>query len=191
MSEDTAIAIATTTEVEADEHWTIDGPSSLNWALERMSEQQAQIDENDALAKEAVERIRARLEECNAPARRSLAYFEGQIKLYAESHRGELIGGGKKKSRALPAGTIGWRKSGGKIVIMDEAACLAWARQQPIEADLVRVKVEPNKTAINDWFKANGEVPPGCELEPEAEAIYIKPEPLALNLGTPAPALKP
>jgi phage host-nuclease inhibitor protein Gam len=161
-------------DVEPRPGWRAASLSDLEWCLERMGEAQRIMAENAALAEEAIGRIRARLAALNASQERTAQYFEAQAKCYAETARVELLGKGKKKSRDLPSGSVGWRKSGGGLVVTDEAACLEWAKAQD-DLSLVRVKVELSKTALKDRFKATGECPPGCDIEPESETLYVKP----------------
>jgi phage host-nuclease inhibitor protein Gam len=173
--------------------WAIANLSDLNWALERMAAAEAQMAENAALAAEAHARIDARLASINHGPSRAIDYFSAQIRIYAESHRAELLKGGKKKSRDLPGGTIGWKKTGGTLVVENADEALAWAKAQPLEANLTRVKVELSKSGLNAHFKANGEIPPGCVLTEESEELQIKPVAFGTDLkaGESVPAPPP
>lgn len=175
--------------VDVPQGWRAASLSDLEWCLERQGEALATIAANNALAEEAIARIRQRLATINGPLERTASYFEAQARTYAESARSELLGKGKKKSRDLPAGSVGWRKKGGGLVVDDEDAAIAWAKAQD-DLSLVRVKVELNKSALNAAFKANGEVPPGCSVAPETEELYIKPTVPEIRLtSSPTPLL--
>jgi len=93
-----------------------------------------------------------------------------------------LLKGGSKKSRTFPAGSVGWRKVASKLKVVDEAAALDWARADG-NPSLIRVKVELNRAALGEHFKSTGEVPPGCEVEPEGETCYVKVAPVELQIG--------
>ncbi len=147
----------------------------LAWAVERLGEAQAEIAENEALKVQAIARIEARVAKLNETVRAAAARLEDHVRAYMTMHRDELVRG-KKKSRSFPSGTVGWRMKPARLVVVDEAALLAWAKSQPVEEDLVRVKYEVNKKALDVAFASTGEVPPGCNVQSEEETPYVKPE---------------
>lgn len=75
--------------------------------------------------------------------------------------------GVKTKSLSTPWGVVGFRKSPAKIVVLDEQAVMA-------NDKFVRVKQELNKAALNEYFKITGDVPDGCDVEPEHEQFYVR-----------------
>lgn len=157
--------------------WTIADLDTLDWALSRMADSEREVEENNKLAQEAIGRIKLKTEILNERAEKAIAFFRSQIAAYAETHRAELLGGGKKKSRTLLHGTIGWRKKGGALEMKDAAALLDWARLQPIESNVLRIKEEPAWDVIKKSYPdaKSGEIPPGCDVVPETEEITIKP----------------
>ena len=161
---------------EARPGWHIGDLGALDWALSRVADLEREMAENERLAALAIERIRLRTLKLNERAARGVQFFSGRIREYAELHRAELLGGGKKKSRALVHGTVGWRKKGGGLSVTDVEALLAWARAQPVEAELLRIKEEPALSAIKKHYAATGEVPDGCDVEPEVEEFTLKTE---------------
>lgn len=170
--------------------WQIEDLGALGWALERLGEIQGEIAQIDALRLQAIARIEARAATLAARAKAGGAFLESAVFSYMNRARKELLGGGKKKSRSLPTGTIGWRAKAAQIVMVDEAAAMEWAKSQPVEDDILRVKLEINKKILNDRFKATGEVPPGFDIAPEEETPYVKAEVPALALVTAPAALK-
>lgn len=154
--------------------WRIESVSSLDWALSRIADLEREQAENTAIVEEHIARLRLRLEKLNAKAERGLKFFRSQVQAFADAHRAELLGGGKKKSRALPHGTVGWKKVPAKAVVTDEAALLEWARKQPVEREVLRVKEEPAWSAIKALIEEGVELPPGTELTPEGETLTIK-----------------
>lgn len=166
--------------------WQIEGLSSLEWALERMGELAAEIAENNALKLQWIARIEARVAALNRTAQRGVAFFERAVEFYARTHREDLLRGGKKKSRTLPSGVVGWRSKAQRLEVVDQDAYLAWAREQPIESGLVRIKLEPAMKPLQALFATTGEIPPGCEVREAEESLYVEPivPPLALTRTT-------
>lgn len=74
-----------------------------------------------------------------------------------------------KKSVSTPWGTAGFRAVPPAVEIVDPGVFLMDAPEE-----LVRVKREPNKVAVNERFKATGEIPPGCEVRPAGETFYVR-----------------
>jgi phage host-nuclease inhibitor protein Gam len=155
--------------------WSISDLGSADWALARLSECEAEAAEIDRQADAAIERIRKRADALKEKAARGEAFFRAKLLLFAETHRDVLLTG-KKKSRELVHGRIGWRKKGERLVVQDREALLSWLAAQPVESGLYRVKIEPEMRALSERLKGCGEVPPGCEVEPETETVEIKTE---------------
>lgn len=159
---------------EVNERWSIGSVAELDWALERIAALEAEQASNAAIIEEKIAWLKLRLERINATPANGIAFFKGRIGEYAQAHRDELLGGGKKKSRTLPHGSVGWKKVGGGLKVLDKDALLNWAREQPVELGLVRIKEEPAVDEVKRAFKTNGEVPPGCDVDPERDELVIK-----------------
>src|SRR5690349_5271651 len=99
--------------------WSIQNLGGLQWALERMGDLATEVAELDVLKLQAIARIEARTVKLTARARSGVAWFESRIREYMAAHREELLRGGKKKSRDLPSGRVGWRSRGGKLKVVD------------------------------------------------------------------------
>jgi phage host-nuclease inhibitor protein Gam len=155
--------------------WLIADLGSADWALSRVIECQAEAEEIDRQAEAAIARIRKRAEALKEKAARGEAFFRARLIMFAETHREELLTG-KKKSREFVHGRIGWRKKAERLVVKDLKALLAWLATQPVEAGLYRVRLEPELRALQERFKACGEIPAGCDVEPETETVEIKTE---------------
>lgn len=154
--------------------WQIDSLGSADWALARLAECEAEAAEIDRQAAATIERVRKRAEELKAKAARGAAFFSYKLLAFAETHRATLLGTSKRKSREFIHGRLQFRKKGGRLVVKDKDALCEWLALQPVEAGLYRMKLEPEMRAIQDAFKARGEIPPGCDYEPEFEDIEIK-----------------
>jgi phage host-nuclease inhibitor protein Gam len=155
--------------------WSITTLGSADWALSRVAECEAESREILAQAAEAKRRIDQRADSLRLRAERGIAFFKFKLLGYAETHRAELIRGAKK-SRDFVHGRIGWRTKPEKLVVKDSDALAAWLAAQPIESGLYRVKVEPEMKALQQLFKTQGEIPPGCDVEPSSETITITAE---------------
>jgi phage host-nuclease inhibitor protein Gam len=155
--------------------WIIDSRTSADWAMQRMDECAAEADAIDAQYEAALARLKARRDQLVERTNRGSAFFEFKLKEWACRNRASLLNG-KAKSIPMLHGVIGWRKKGGNLKVVDAAALEAWLLAQPIEAGLYRMKVEPEMRAIQALFKSLGEIPPGCEVQPEFDDVYVKPE---------------
>jgi phage host-nuclease inhibitor protein Gam len=162
--------------------WQITTTTSADWAIQRKAECDAEAEEIDRQAEAAIARIRARADALKAKAARGAAYFTYKLAEWAERNRETLLHG-KKKSRDFIAGTIGWRKAGGRLKVNDKDALLAWLVTQPIESGLYRMAVEPEMRALQESAKRDGPIPPGCIWEPESETFYVKTEAPATTLA--------
>lgn len=187
-------------DIAVPEHWQVTDLGGLEWCLEKLSAAAAQIAENEALGKQAIARLKVaidkialRVESINRPLASRATFFESKAKNYAMEHKDEFVQG-KKKSRSFPAGSVGFRKSGGNLVLLDPAKAIAWAKRQPNALDLYAVEEKPILAALKAHCKATGEVPEGCELEPEIDEAFarpVKPTDLDLRVGTGAPLALP
>lgn len=150
--------------------------SEADWGLACLADSQARIAEIDRQVAAAIEAVKRRAAEVKAKEEKRAAFFLGAIRAYAEENRTALLGTGRAKSRELLHGRIAWRRKPGRLVVTDPAALEAWLLAQPVEAGLYRMKVEPEKRALNDLFAKTDALPPGCTYEPEREEITITAE---------------
>lgn len=154
-------------------HWKIQDSGSVDWALRRKAECEQEIAEVRAQGDAAIAAIQDRVSMLTQKAERGIQFFEMKLLEWAEAHRNKL-GQGKKKSRDFVHGRIGTRSRGGRLVVTDKTALETWLRSQPPERGLYRLKVEANMLAVQDLFATHGEIPPGCNVDPERDEIYIQ-----------------
>lgn len=155
------------------EAWQVTDLHLADAALARLGELERERAEDGELTKRAVERILLRQQLRNEKRERGIAFYRVRLEAYAATHRAELLTG-KKKSRELPNGVISWRKVPEGLEVRDPVALLEWARNQPIESGVLRIKEEAALGEITKAFRATGEVPPGTEVKPESEKLSIE-----------------
>lgn len=155
--------------------WRCNNRGTLDWVMSRIAALQAEADSIHAQKLAAIERIEKRATDLLARIERGLSFFTFHAGDYCHRERSLLLGGGKKKSADLLHGRIGWRATGGKLKVTDKDALLTWLEAQPVEDGLYRLRVEPEMKAIQDRFKADGVIPPGCEFVPAEDKFYVEP----------------
>lgn len=155
--------------------WTIQSLEDADWALKRIGDLEQEVAENQKVFDKALLRLKLRQAQLSKRANSGIAFFTFKLQAYAEAHRAELIKG-KKKSRALLHGSLGWRKTGGGLEVTDKEALLVWARAQPVESELLRITEAPAIANLQKHFKETGEVPPGTEPKPEVDVFTLKTE---------------
>jgi phage host-nuclease inhibitor protein Gam len=161
---------------DVERGWAIENVQSLDWALARVAALRAEVTTVDELERAAIARVKQRAEALRARAGRGIRFFEFQIEGYAQRNRPALLGGGKRKSRALINGTVGWRakNTGGRLKVEDPKALEPWLLASPVEAGFYRTKTEAEMKTLQAHFKATGEIPPGCRVEEETETFYVE-----------------
>jgi phage host-nuclease inhibitor protein Gam len=163
--------------------WRVTDISGADWALARVAEMELEIEANEELGARAITQIEERVRKMNDQAMRGVTFFRARIEEFARANREALLGGGKKKSRKLVHGSIGWRSSPAGLKVEDEAKLLAWAQAQPVELGLVRIKEEPNIAGIKAYAAANKVIPPGMAEAVVEEKLEIKAQPVGLLKG--------
>ena len=83
--------------------------------------------------------------------------------------RAELEGG-KKKSKRLPHGVLGYRTKPAGVSVTDDAAALAWAQENATQAVTIRL----DKKALAEALLETGESVDFAAFMPEEQTFYIK-----------------
>ena len=97
--------------------------------------------------------------------------FGKQLETFARQKIAELSG--RRKSINFPAGTLGFRHEGAKLVIEDEAAVIEWAKIHLPKA--VEVAERLSKSDLNHHLEMTGEVPNvGAHIEAPKDKFYIR-----------------
>jgi hypothetical protein len=113
---------------------------------------------------EAEQRRAAREEE------RLMFVFGGQLREWAEAEIAKLQG--RRKSLALPGGTVGFRAVGPRVVVRDEARVMEWARKCCPAAIVTSERLL--KSPISEHVQTTGEVPQGVEVTSASEEFFVK-----------------
>ena len=78
----------------------------------------------------------------------------------------------KRKSLALPAGTVGFRRQPLRLAVSDEGGLIAWCKSHLPQA--VKTVESVLKTAVMEHVSKTGECPNGAEVAGGGEAFVIK-----------------
>jgi phage host-nuclease inhibitor protein Gam len=161
--------------------WEITTKSTADWALSRAATAKARIADIEAQRDDHIRRTNERADKLIEAERRTVGFMEAHLGKWATENRDALLQGSTKKSLAFVHGTIGWRKREGRLVVVDEQLLGTWLREQD-DVSLFRIKIEPEMKNLQQNFKANGVIPPGCEYVATQEKIYIEPVNLTSTL---------
>jgi hypothetical protein len=88
-----------------------------------------------------------------------------------------LIAGRGRKSFKTLFGTVGFRSTPARVSIEDEAALLAFAEASAELRPAVQVRKTVPARAVNDYFNATGDVPPGTLLHGPGESFTVSTKP--------------
>lgn len=160
-------------EAVRDGAWQITDLVGADWALKRLGQLEQEITDNEEIAAKRQAEIEARMHRLNTRAMKGVDFFRRMLTQFAEAHRDQVVSG-KKKSRGLIHGTIGFRKRGGALKTIDRDALLSWARNQPVEMELVRTKEDPDLERIKTHAEETQMIPPGMARDPETEEVQIR-----------------
>lgn len=137
-------------ESVTSDRFHIENDSGANWALRKIKSLQDKKEANAALAKEEISKINAWLEQENQSLDDSIGHFETLLQEYATRLREK---DGKFKSMKLPSGSFGFRKSQPKWEYDSKA--VVESLEQHGNHELVRIKKEPDKSAIKKNYKVH------------------------------------
>jgi phage host-nuclease inhibitor protein Gam len=134
------------------ESFVIDTEEKANWALRKIRSLKEKKQDNIALAEAEISKIDAWLESVNEKVDRDAEYFQNMLAAYAQKRRNE---DSKFKSLKLPHGKIAFRKQQPKWEY-DDSKLLESLKSSGLD-DLIRIKEEPDKTAIKKRLVVSGE----------------------------------
>ena len=148
------------------EEWpapNIGAPDAAEDHLQRLAELQASL----SWVKEHAQRQRAKAdtyeEAESAKIKKAIAWHQQGLQAF-------LWNTGEKTLR-LVHGTLKRIAARPSVVVNDEAAFIAWARDH--KPELLRTKVEPAKKEILAFIKDQGELPDGIEIDPGQDSLSV------------------
>lgn len=143
---------------------------AIDRALEQIAEARREIAKNDAVAERRKQMIEDWRQEVNVTHENRIVWATRMVQSLASAYDF-----GKKRSRSLPAGTFGFRKSPDRLVVNDMDAALAFAKRTSQLAGEIKVTESIPSTPLKQWAQSTGEVPDGCELVGGEDAFFVKP----------------
>ena len=134
-------------EKHEGEPFQITDDHKANWALKKIKQLKADQEYNIKFAEEEIHQIEQWLESINKPLQDSIDHFRSMLGAYAMNKREEDP---EFKTSKLPNGTFRFKKQQPKYTY-DDKALLEYLKKSE-ETDLIRIKEEPNKSAIKKLF---------------------------------------
>lgn len=161
--------------------------------LEQLAAVDVELKATKDAARLAVQRVVERWEDVARP----LADRRSQLVAEIETVSRRLAFVGKKKSRTLGAGEVGWRTKAAHLFVEDEAAALTWVKTvppvgpEPLLEEVVRVKTTESidQAKLQAYALAKQIVPAGCRLDPATEVFHVTPRLDVVRRYEPPPAL--
>lgn len=138
----------------------------IDWRLRRIQQLVQQQKKNAEVVRTEIEKLTEWRDGENASLQRSIDWFEQQV--VAAAHGYDF---GDKKSRKLPHGTFGKRLVGGRTVITDMAAAVAFAREKGVPVKVVESVMVSD---IKEYIESTGESLPFVEQDEKRDEYYVK-----------------
>jgi hypothetical protein len=135
---------------ETKQRFTVTDIDSLNWCLRKLAALEAQQNQTDELAAAEILRINTWKESEQKRIENSEQFFGELIRSYMEQQR---AANPKFKKQATPYGTVSFKKQQPKWNYDDKL--LVESLKEIGRSDLVRVKEEPDKTALKKVMKVD------------------------------------
>lgn len=158
-------------ETPEREAFVVDDDAKADWALRRLSSLRRKQEENKRLAEAEIQRVTEWLSQVNTALERDAGYFEAILTPYALLQRSE-----GRKSVVLPHGTLKTTAGRAKVEIENLEEFIKWAEVN--KPDLLRVKKEPDKTALNELIteenqviSTDGEIIPAIKVLPAQTSV--------------------
>ena len=139
-------------DVEDLDETAPDSMEAADWQVRKLARLRRLMAENEAIANAEIQRIKVWLADENAKLERQAGFYEGNLELF---HQALLEKDPKRKSIALPAGTLKARKHPDRLDVVDVDEFTAWALEE--RPEFVRIKHEPNKTEMKRLLGVDGE----------------------------------
>ncbi len=149
--------------VDVDEAFHIRDEGSANWTVRKILECRAYRERVARWAQ--AETLRADRQEAFLMHR-----FGTELEAWAREQIGKQHG--RRRSIALPAGVLGFRREPTKLLVVNEQALVGWCRAYLPAA--VKVTESLLRSEIQAHIKTTGECPRGAEISAGGERFYIR-----------------
>lgn len=136
---------------ERAQAWRIDGTGSAAWAMAKVAEAEAAIEEITAQAVEWYGRIDEWLKDQGAPHLRTKAFFEAHLERFALDQR---EADPKRKSLVLPGGKVSTTAKSAKVIVTDEPELIQWAQSHAPEVVTERTMTSVSLSELRRVVKA-------------------------------------
>jgi len=153
------------------ESFKVDDDQKADWAMRKLAAIRRKQSENKAIADREIQRATEWLQKVNTALENDAGYFEAILTPYALLQRSE-----GRKSLVLPHGTVKTVAGRAKVEIQDAEEFLAWAEKN--QPNLIRVKKEPDRSALNELIteenhviSTEGEIIPAVKVIPSETSV--------------------
>lgn len=147
----------------------------IDYLLEKMGDIRAEQRWNREVAQRRIDVIQKWLDDENGKLDRQYEHVESRLRPHLPNTPEQFAAlyGDRAKSRSLPNGKFGFRRSADRVEITDKDAALAFARTNGLE---VKVAESVSKTTLKNHAKATGEFSgQGWELVEGADELFVDP----------------
>ena len=149
---------------QAPDSFRITDAKSANWLVRKITELRAYRDRVKEWAEQELHRAAE-------DEKRLLYIFGTQLQTWAEAEIARS--GGQRKSVNLPAGRVGYRTLGSRLVIDNAEAVVQWAKSNCPDAVIVKESLDKEK--LNTLLEETGEVPDaGAHVEAAREKFFVE-----------------
>lgn len=157
----------------AQEQFRVETMDQASWAMRKL----AKVLERRAEIRDVAERRKEQINAwCTAELQRTDHDREFFGNLLVDYHERLLAEDPRRKTINLPEGSLKARKTPDRVEVFDSDAFVAWAEAQD-HADLLRVRVEADKTALKNWIQGHpNEELPGARVEPGQVVFNAEPD---------------
>lgn len=132
--------------------------------LGALRQQSVELERYAEAERAEIARVQSRYDAVKSRVMKHITAIEQQLAIVAEG-----LEYGKKKSRILGNGSVGFRAVPERLSITDSVVLVGWAGQHAPELVRKEVKLSVPQAAAKEYFTSTGEIPEGCELVPASQ----------------------
>ena len=181
IEEDMEAFLQSTGLTEPVERWKLsDREVYIDGVLKRLQRLNAEKARNVAVFNAELDVLRVWRDTELDRHEKGIAYLEGLVREVAPRNVDEFVatfGNGKKKSRTLPHGKVGFRAKAATVQVLDEDRAVRWAKGCDVE---VKTRQNILKKPVLDYIKTTGDFPDGeddgLEFVEAIDVFFVTPE---------------